>query len=150
MNRVPGVTKDIVLLKQRWFFCPCCARRLNTAPPTGLRENRRGRWSRQQRSKHGVGEVCSAINCTNRRYKCPGKSFFFRVPKVESRKTIGFRLFLTFEVRPSAICFSTFAFCCDCLRLSPLVSFFNDVAWSAPPSRSHCLQLCAMNHLSFS
>ena len=30
------------------------------------------------------GEACSAMNCSNSRYKCPGKSFF-RFPKDQAR-----------------------------------------------------------------
>lgn len=33
----------------------------------------------------GSGSVCYAINCTNSRYKCPRKSFFFRFLKDEAK-----------------------------------------------------------------
>ena len=84
------------------------------------------------------------INCTNRRYKCPGKSFF-RFPKDEARKAIDFRLSSTFEVRriarpPFVFLLSLFAAIVSPSEFCQLCRLER----SAEPSSVLTVQLCAV------
>ena len=88
---------------------------------------------------HGGGEMCSAINCTNRQYKSLGK-LFFHFPKNEARKAIDFWFSLTFKVRCIARTPFVFLLSLFAAIVSPDKFFFNYTSWSVSPSCPHYWQ----------
>ena len=65
-----------------YFFCGRKATRSTPADTQSLQPGMACR--RKVRKVRAGGQCCSALNCTNRRYKCPGMSFF-TCPKDEAR-----------------------------------------------------------------